>query len=183
MRTPRDENSTLWRVKGLRALGFGVRAISRKLSLPLGTTWRLVKAADEGLVERSRHRKNALERWVLAHPEVPLPATTKGISSLTGIPSGTVSACLRVRKVKFKAWTEWVGDPRGKDLTLTTDTGIRVSLKGALDYAWVYDAPRNLATLEVRTPMGERPLRIPILDRFAFGRALKGAPTSGTRPR
>ena len=176
MRTPRDESSTLWKVKGLRGLGFGVRAISRKLALPLGTTWRLVKAADEGLVERSRHRKNALERWASAHPEIPLPATTREISSLTGIPSGTVSACLRVRKVKFAKWTEWVGDPRGKDMTLVTDAGIRVSLKGVLEYEWVYDAPRNLAVLEVRTPMGEAPLRVPILDRFTFGRECKASP-------
>lgn len=182
MRTPRDENSTLWKVKGLRSLGFGVRAISRKLALPLGTAWRLVKAADEGLAERSRHRKNALERWAQAHPEIPLPATTRQISSLTGIPSGTVSACLRVRKNKFKKWVEWVGDPRGKDLTLTTEGGIKVSLKGVLEYEWVYDAPRNLATLEVRTPMGERPLRIPILDRFAFGRTLRASPISDTHP-
>jgi len=174
-RIPRDEDSTLWRVRGLRGLGYGVRAISRSLGLPLSTTWAFVKAVDSGLGTRKRHKANALDRWASAHPEIPLPPSTKAISALTGIPSGTVSACLNARRVKFKKWVAWVGPLEGRRALWTCDDGTRIGPGGISKYEWVYDAPSNTSTLEIVSILGEA-LRVTVRDRFEFGRAWKASP-------
>ena len=178
MKIPRDEDATLWRVKGLRGMGYGVRAISRSLSLPPSVAWSFVKAVDAGLGTRKRHKANALDRFASTHPEVVLPSTAKDISRLTGIPSGTVSACLASRRRKFEKWVSWVGPLEGRRALWVTEDGTRIGPGGIAKYEWVYDAPSNTTTLEVVSILGEA-LVIPVPDRFEFGRAWKAAPRIG----
>ena len=175
MKTPRDEDATLWKVKGLRGMGWGVRAIGRSLGLAPSMAWAYVKAVDSGLGTRKRHRANALERFVSAHPEIPLPSTTKAISALTGIPSGTVSACLASRRRKFEKWVSWIGPLEGKRILWVCEDGTRIGPAGIAKYEWIYDPPSNVTTLEIVSILGEA-LRVPVPDRFVFGREWKAAP-------
>jgi hypothetical protein len=140
--------------------------------------WAYVKAVDSGLGTRKRHRANALERFVGAHPEIPLPSPTRAISALTGIPSGTVSACLAARRRKFERWVSWIGPLEGRRVLWTCEDGTRIGPGGISKYEWTYDPPSNVATLEIVSVLGEA-LRVQVGNRFEFGREWKASPRTG----
>ena len=167
-----------WRVKGLRGLGFGIRAISRKLGISPKLAWDYVRHIDAGGAKKRRHKENALERWIRAHPSVRLPRSRKALAAVTGIPSSTLSSCLRTRRRKFEAWVKWLGPLEERRLILTSEDGVKLSMGGVARYEWVYDEVTQETRIEAQMVTGEK-FVVPILDRFDFGTMVRMAPRRG----
>lgn len=166
----------------MKASGRSLRSISHALGLSLSRVWRILHGAGlgpgrTGLGEDAprRRRRNALEAWISAHPDVELPPTLRELSALTGISSRYLSGMVGLRRRRLEAWAAGIGDLHARVMILRVEDGTRVSTPSLSRWEWKLDPIRGTAALEVTTICGEVFL-VPIPDRWEWALEWRRSP-------